>query len=265
MTIARPHRRPGWFGSRCALAVFAGVLAATTLAACSGSSGSSAGSSDSAKYGFKTATQSASATITVWVDADRAAAATPSRRPTPASRSRSSPTTARRTARTRSRPRSAVRPGRQRLARCRLLHPEQRRRLGQPEDQRQAGVRRGAEPGPGPAGHLSNFTKGALDPCTVNGKVYCLRNDLAQNVLWFNKTLMDQFGYTVPDDVGGLPDAQREGGARDHPGYIIGCGRRRLDAGGVHVGQQVRREPDHRSRGRSPSTPPARSASAPRR
>ena len=34
--------------------------------------------------------------------------------------------------------------------------------------------------------------------CTVNGSVYCLRNDLAQNVLWYNKTLMDKWGYQVP-------------------------------------------------------------------
>ncbi len=45
---------------------------------------------------------------------------------------------------------------------------------------------------------LNNFTEGALNPCTVADKVYCLRNDLAQEVLWYDKSLMDQFGYTVP-------------------------------------------------------------------
>src|SRR5690242_21785304 len=38
-----------------------------------------------------------------------------------------------------------------------------------------------------PRGTLDNFTTGSLNPCTVAGKVYCLRNDLAQVVLWYNK------------------------------------------------------------------------------
>jgi ABC-type glycerol-3-phosphate transport system substrate-binding protein len=73
-----------------------------------------------------------------------------------------------------------------------------------------------------PSDTLSGFAKGALDPCTVGGKVYCLRNDLAQDVLWYNKTLMDQFGYTVPktwEDYQALGDKV----AADHPGYIIGA------------------------------------------
>ena len=45
---------------------------------------------------------------------------------------------------------------------------------------------------------LSGFTEGSLDPCTVEGKVYCLRNDLAQVVLWYDQQLMDEFGYEVP-------------------------------------------------------------------
>ena len=73
-----------------------------------------------------------------------------------------------------------------------------------------------------PSDTLNGFTKGALDPCTVNGKVYCLRNDLAQNVLWYDKTLMDQFGYTVPTT---WEQYQKLGEqvAKDHPGYIIGA------------------------------------------
>ncbi|WP_033227384.1 extracellular solute-binding protein, partial [Streptomyces sp. NRRL F-6674] len=42
---------------------------------------------------------------------------------------------------------------------------------------------------------LDGFAKGALDVCTVGGTVYCLRNDLAQVVLWYNKKLLDEFGY----------------------------------------------------------------------
>jgi multiple sugar transport system substrate-binding protein len=73
-----------------------------------------------------------------------------------------------------------------------------------------------------PDSTLSNFTKGALDPCTVDGKVYCLRNDLSQTVLWYDKTLMDKFGYAVPKT---WEDYQALGAkvAKEHPGYIVGA------------------------------------------
>ncbi len=73
-----------------------------------------------------------------------------------------------------------------------------------------------------PDATISGFAKGALDPCTVDGKVYCLRNDLAQDVVWYNKTLMDQFGYKVPttwEEYQALGDKL----ATEHPGYIIGA------------------------------------------
>jgi multiple sugar transport system substrate-binding protein len=68
---------------------------------------------------------------------------------------------------------------------------------------------------------LDKYTAGALNPCTVEGKVYCLRNDLSQVVLWYNKTLLDQFGYTVPatwEDYQALGEKV----ATEHPGYIVG-------------------------------------------
>ena len=70
-------------------------------------------------------------------------------------------------------------------------------------------------------GVLDGFAKGALDPCTVDGTVYCLRNDLAQVVLWYNKPLLDQFGYQVPAT---WEDYLALGGkvATEHPGYIVG-------------------------------------------
>jgi ABC-type glycerol-3-phosphate transport system substrate-binding protein len=49
-----------------------------------------------------------------------------------------------------------------------------------------------------PQSTLSNFATGSLSVCTVNGKVYCLRNDLAQTVLWYNAALMKKWGYQVP-------------------------------------------------------------------
>ncbi len=69
---------------------------------------------------------------------------------------------------------------------------------------------------------LDNFTQGSLNPCTVNGKVYCLRNDLAQAVLWYNKTLLDQFGYTLPTTWEEY-QALGEKVAQEHPGYIVGA------------------------------------------
>jgi ABC-type glycerol-3-phosphate transport system substrate-binding protein len=72
-----------------------------------------------------------------------------------------------------------------------------------------------------PKATLDGFTSGSLNPCTVDGKVYCLRNDLAQVVLWYNKTLLDRFGYTVPTT---WEDYQALGQkvATEHPGYIVG-------------------------------------------
>jgi ABC-type glycerol-3-phosphate transport system substrate-binding protein len=60
-----------------------------------------------------------------------------------------------------------------------------------------------------------------IDNCIFDGKVYCLRNDLAQFVLYYNKPLMDKFGYTVPttwEDFQALSDKV----AADHPGYLMG-------------------------------------------
>jgi len=66
---------------------------------------------------------------------------------------------------------------------------------------------------------LSNFS--GMGSCTFGDKVYCLRNDLAQYVLYYNKPLMDQFGYKVPttwEEYQALSDKV----AADHPGYLLG-------------------------------------------
>ncbi|MDL5198790.1 ABC transporter substrate-binding protein [Streptomyces sp. ALI-76-A] len=72
-----------------------------------------------------------------------------------------------------------------------------------------------------PPSELKGFADGALDPCTFNGNTYCLRNDLAQNVLWYNKKLMDKFGYSVPTT---WEEYQALGKkvAKEHPGYLVG-------------------------------------------
>lgn len=71
-----------------------------------------------------------------------------------------------------------------------------------------------------PADVVANFGK-TLTPCAFGGKLYCLRNDAAPTVLWYNKKLMDQFGYTLPTTYAeyealGLKVAQ------EHPGYLVG-------------------------------------------
>lgn len=58
--------------------------------------------------------------------------------------------------------------------------------------------------------------------CTIDGKLVCLKNDLAQTVLWYNKPLMDQFGYSVPTTWDEY-EALGEKVAKEHPGYIIGA------------------------------------------
>ncbi len=69
---------------------------------------------------------------------------------------------------------------------------------------------------------VSQFVPGSLDPCySSDKKLLCLRNDLAPNVLWYDKTQMDQFGYTIPttwEDFQALGDKI----VKEHPGYILG-------------------------------------------
>jgi ABC-type glycerol-3-phosphate transport system substrate-binding protein len=57
--------------------------------------------------------------------------------------------------------------------------------------------------------------------CTVDGKVVCVQDNIAPVVLWFNKKLMDQFGYTAPKTWQEWA-ALGQKVATDHPGYIVG-------------------------------------------
>ena len=68
---------------------------------------------------------------------------------------------------------------------------------------------------------LDGFTPGSLEPLTVDGTVYGLRNDLAQSVFWYDQSLFDKFGYEIPttwEEYEQLSDSL----AADHPGYILG-------------------------------------------
>jgi len=56
---------------------------------------------------------------------------------------------------------------------------------------------------------------------TVDGTVYGLRNDLAPVVLWYNQTLLDEFGYDIPETWEDY-EAMSDDLAANHPGYILG-------------------------------------------
>ena len=71
------------------------------------------------------------------------------------------------------------------------------------------------------AEELNNFEPHANDACTYGGKLLCLRHDTAPMVLYYNKPLMDTFGYRVPVTWQEY-EALGERISREHPGFIIG-------------------------------------------
>ena len=72
-----------------------------------------------------------------------------------------------------------------------------------------------------PQSTLSQWPSPSTSQCTINGTQYCLQDNLAQVVLWYNKKLMTQFGYTVPTTWQQWA-ALGQKVATQHPGYIIG-------------------------------------------
>ncbi len=66
---------------------------------------------------------------------------------------------------------------------------------------------------------VANFA--GIDNCKFGNKLYCLRNDLAQFVLYYNKPLMAKFGYAVPKTFEEL-QALSDKVAAEHPGYLLG-------------------------------------------
>ena len=56
----------------------------------------------------------------------------------------------------------------------------------------------------------------------ADGQYYCVKNDLAQTVLWVNTKLMKDFGYAVPKT---MADFEKIGLdiAKNHPGYSVGA------------------------------------------
>jgi len=194
------------------------VLVALLAAGCS----SSGGSSTAGKYGFSEAKQS-KGTITVWVDADRVAAADAFKKANPGTPIKVV------TYDGSANGSNSFKTKMQLFDRAKKGWPDV---VWSTQDNDSAWASQGSageqpfaaqlNSGLVPASTLAGFAKGSLDPCTVSGKVYCLRNDLAQNVLWYNKTLMDKFGYTMPTTWEQYEALGAEV-AKDHPGYIIGA------------------------------------------
>jgi ABC-type glycerol-3-phosphate transport system substrate-binding protein len=72
-----------------------------------------------------------------------------------------------------------------------------------------------------PKNLLAGWPAPSLAQCTVNGRLVCLQDNLAQEVLYVNKKLMKQFGYQVPTTWQQWA-ALGEKVATEHPGYIVG-------------------------------------------
>jgi len=212
----RRHPRPSL--PRAVLAVSVAALLASTVAACgNGASSSGSGSSSSGmKDGFVQAPQS-SGTLTVWVDSTRVPAAQAYQKAHPNTKlnivTYDGDANGSNTLQTK-------------------VDLYDRTGSGWPDvvfsaENNEiswavnAGFTAPLNEGLIPSSTLSNFAAGALDPCTVNGKVYCLRNDLAMVVLWYNAPLMKQWGYQVPMT---WPQYQQLGleVAKQHPGYLVG-------------------------------------------
>jgi ABC-type glycerol-3-phosphate transport system substrate-binding protein len=72
-----------------------------------------------------------------------------------------------------------------------------------------------------PKSLLKKWPAPSTAQCTIKGTQYCVQDNLAQDVLWVNKKLMSQFGYSVPTTWQAWA-ALGQKVATQHPGYIIG-------------------------------------------
>ncbi|MDX3239465.1 extracellular solute-binding protein [Streptomyces sp. ME03-5709C] len=210
-TVARLRRKAS------TVAVMCTATALLTLAGCGGE-----GSSANGSHGFPEAEQEASSTITVWVDADRQAAVKAFQTANPDTKIEV--VTYDGSANGSNSFRTKV----QLFDRAGSGWPDVVF-SSQNNDAAWASQKSGGKQafaavlnqGLVPDDTLGNFTEGSLSPCTVDGRVYCLRNDLAQAVLWYDKSLLDQFGYALPTTWEEY-QALGEKVAKEHPGYIIG-------------------------------------------
>jgi ABC-type glycerol-3-phosphate transport system substrate-binding protein len=72
-----------------------------------------------------------------------------------------------------------------------------------------------------PKAMIAGWPKPSLAQCTVNGRLVCLQDNLAQEILYVNQKLMNQFGYKVPKTWQQWAAIGKKV-AKQHPGYIIG-------------------------------------------
>jgi len=68
---------------------------------------------------------------------------------------------------------------------------------------------------------ISKWPAASTAQCTIDGKQYCVQDNVAPVVLWYNKKLMDKFGYTVPKTWQEWASLAQKV-ATEHPGYIVG-------------------------------------------
>jgi ABC-type glycerol-3-phosphate transport system substrate-binding protein len=199
--------------------VGAGAIALSlTLAACNDDGGTSTG-----PYGFPQVTQDESATITVWVDADRTKAAEAFQAANPdvpiKVETYDGAANGSNSFRTKMQLFDQAGEGWPDVVFSTQNNDAAWASQGSNGKQAFAAL---LDSGLVPDATLSSFTEGALNPCTVEGKVYCLRNDLAQVVLWYNQKLLDDFGYDLPTSWEEY-QALGEKVAEEHPGYIVGA------------------------------------------
>jgi len=68
---------------------------------------------------------------------------------------------------------------------------------------------------------IKGYDGAVNEPCNVDGRVRCLRNDAAPDVFWYNKKFFDSNGYTVPKTWEEYADLAVKI-AQEHPGKISG-------------------------------------------
>lgn len=68
---------------------------------------------------------------------------------------------------------------------------------------------------------VDEFYPNGNSPCYVNGKLLCLRNDLAHMIIWYDKPLLDSLGAKVPTT---WEEFQALGDALAPKGYVLGSG-----------------------------------------
>ena len=71
-----------------------------------------------------------------------------------------------------------------------------------------------------PASYWKSFGT-ANDWCKIDGHFYCVKNDLAHTVLYYDQKLFDQFGYKVPTTMDEFRTIALDLAAK-HPGYNVG-------------------------------------------